>query len=181
MGEIREPSVAGTFYPRNPDVLKSDIETYLSKVRPADIPGDIRGLLSPHAGYMYSGPTAAYGYKAVAGRRYDTVIILAPSHRSFFIGAAVQDTGAYKTPLGLVDIDEDLADALVKAGDLVHADAKMHRGEHSIEVQIPFLQTVLPQGFRIVPLIMGSAQDPYGSMESERRFARRSRAGKGNT
>ena len=108
MGEIREPSVAGTFYPRNPDVLKSDIETYLSKVRPADIPGDIRGLISPHAGYMYSGPTAAYGYKAVAGRHYDTVIILAPSHRSFFIGAAVQDTGAYKTPLGLVDIDEDL-------------------------------------------------------------------------
>ncbi len=164
MGEIREPSVAGTFYPRNPDVLKADIETYLGKVPPADIDGDIRGLISPHAGYMYSGPTAAYGYKALDGRRYDTVIILAPSHRSFFIGAAVQGTGAYKTPLGLVDIDADLADALMKAGDLVHADAKMHRGEHSIEVQVPFLQCVLPD-FKIVPLIMGSAQDPQGSID----------------
>jgi hypothetical protein len=164
MGEIREPAVAGTFYPRNPEVLKADIEGYLAEVPPAEIVGDIRGLISPHAGYMYSGPTAAYGYRALSGRGYDTVIILAPSHRSFFIGAAVQGTGAYKTPLGLVDIDADLADALIKTGDLVHEDAKMHRGEHSIEVQIPFLQCVL-RDFRIVPLIMGSAQDPRGSIE----------------
>ncbi|MGA3173721.1 MAG: AmmeMemoRadiSam system protein B [Syntrophorhabdales bacterium] len=164
MDEIREPSVSGTFYPRNADVLRADIETFLGKVPPANIPGDIRGLISPHAGYMYSGQTAAYGYKALAGRHYDTVVIVAPSHHSFFIGAAAQDKGAYKTPLGTVEVDTELAQDLVKAGGAVHADPKVHRGEHSIEVQIPFLQCVL-RDFRIVPLIMGSAQDADGSLE----------------
>jgi len=162
MGEIREAAVSGTFYPGNPDALKADIEGYLSKVPPDKIAGEIVGLVSPHAGYMYSGQTAAYGYKALAGRRYDTVVILAPSHRSFFLGAAVQHEGAYRTPLGLVPIDEGLARALM-TGDTVHEDARMHRGEHAIEVQLPFLQSVLPP-FKLVPLIMGNGQDPESSI-----------------
>ena len=109
MSEIREPSVSGSFYPSNPDVLRADIEGYLAKVPAQDLAGDIRGLVSPHAGYMYSGQTAAYGYKALSGRHYDTVIILAPSHQSFFVGAAVQEAGGYRTPLGVVEIDEALA------------------------------------------------------------------------
>ena len=159
MSEIREPSVSGSFYPSNPDVLRADIEGYLAKVPAQDVAGDIRGLVSPHAGYMYSGPTAAYGYKALSGRHYDTVIILAPSHQSFFVGAAVQEAGGYRTPLGVVEIDEALAGELSRSEDIVHVDPKMHRREHAIEVQIPFLQCVLAD-FRIVPLIMGSCPGP---------------------
>jgi hypothetical protein len=158
MGATREPAVAGTFYPSNPEVLKADIDGYLSKATLDEPSVNIVGLITPHAGYMYSGQTAAYGYKAVSGSHYDTVIIVAPSHQSFFFGAALQDKGAYKTPLGIVPIDEDLAGELVGKGDVVHAEPRIHRGEHSIEVQIPFLQTVL-EDFRIVPLIMGMSQD----------------------
>ena len=163
MGEIREAAVSGTFYPGNPDVLRADIAGYLSKVPPGKAAGEVVGLIAPHAGYMYSGQTAAYGYKALAGSRYDTVIILAPSHRSFFVGAAVQHEGAYRTPLGLVPIDEGLARALMGAGDMVHGDSRVHQGEHAVEVQLPFLQSMLP-AFKIVPLIMGDGQDPESSL-----------------
>jgi hypothetical protein len=164
MGVIREPAVSGAFYPNNPDVLRKDIGEYLGKVPASDLSGDIRGLVAPHAGYMYSGQTAAYGYKALSGRQYDTVVILAPSHRSLFAGAAVQADGGYKTPLGLVEIDEALAGDLARNENMVHVDPKMHRSEHAIEVQIPFLQCVL-RDFRIVPLIMGAGQDPQSSLE----------------
>ena len=164
MDGIREPAVSGTFYPSNPDVLRSDIEGYLSKVSNQKIPGYIAGLISPHAGYMYSGQTAAYGYKALSGAHYDTVVVIAPSHQSFFLGAAVYDKGAFRTPLGLVPIDEELSAELVEKGGSVHADVRVHRGEHAIEVQIPFLQTVLGR-FKLVPLIMGTSQDPHSSAE----------------
>ena len=164
MTTIREPSVMGSFYPANPEVLKADIEEYLKKAA-VEVESDaIVGLVSPHAGYMYSGQTAAHGYKAVSGAHYDTVIIVAPSHQSFFYGAAVQEKGGYRTPLGVVSIDEDLAARLVKKGEMVHADDRVHRGEHAVEVQIPFLQTVLDQ-FMIVPLVMGMSQDTGYSMQ----------------
>ena len=89
MGDVREPAVSGTFYPNNPRVLRKDVEEYLDKVPQDDIHGSIMGLISPHAGYMYSGQTAAYGYKMLSGRSYDTVIVIAPSHRASFAGAAV--------------------------------------------------------------------------------------------
>ena len=164
MSDIREPAVSGAFYPNNPDVLRADIEEYLGKVPALDLSGDILGLVAPHAGYMYSGPTAAYGYKALSGRHYDTVVILAPSHQSFFLGAAVQAEGGYRTPLGVVEIDEALAGDLARNEDMVHVNPKVHRKEHAIEVQIPFLQYVL-RDFRIVPLILGASQDPQGSLE----------------
>jgi MEMO1 family protein len=162
MDGTREPAVSGTFYPSNPDVLRSDIAGYLSKVPDEKLPGRISGLISPHAGYMYSGQTAAYGYKALIGAHYDTVIVVAPSHQSFFLGAALYDKGAFRTPLGLVPIDEELSGELIKKGDAVHADDRAHRGEHAIEVQLPFLQTALGE-FKLVPLIMGTSQDPDSS------------------
>ena len=164
MDGIREPAVSGTFYPSNPDVLRSDIDGYLSKVPDEKFPGNISGLISPHAGYMYSGQTAAYGYKALLGAHYDTVIVVAPSHQSFFLGTAVYDKGAFRTPLGLVPIDEELSDELIKKGEAVHADTRAHHGEHAIEVQLPFLQTVLGE-FKLVPLIMGTSQDPDSSRQ----------------
>ena len=106
MDGIREPAVSGTFYPGNQGVLRADVVGYLSKVRLHEPESAVIGLISPHAGYMYSGQTAAYGYKAISGKSFDTVIIVAPSHQSFFLGTAVQEKGGYRTPMGVVPIDE---------------------------------------------------------------------------
>ena len=158
---IREPAVSGTFYASNADLLKADIDGYLKKATPEKIDGRIMGLVSPHAGYMYSGQTAAYGFKALVGSHYDTVIVVAPSHQNFFYGGAIQDKGGYRTPLGIVDIDEAFCQRLIDRGEgLIHSDPRTHKGEHAIEVQIPFLQTVL-NDFKIVPVIQGTSQDTH--------------------
>lgn len=155
MSLIREPAVSGSFYPDSPTVLKKTIETYLQNAKIEQMEGEPKGLVSPHAGYMYSGQVAAYGYKALMGKNYDTVIILAPSHRVYFEGLAVMEKGAYKTPLGIVPIDEDLVSKILRLGsELFLSNFSTHLGEHSVEVQIPFLQMVFGD-FRIVPLIMG--------------------------
>jgi MEMO1 family protein len=159
MDMIRQPAVSGTFYASNPDVLKADINDYLAKASSEKIDGKIRGLISPHAGYMYSGQTAAHGYKTLIGSHYDTVIIVAPSHQSFFYGGAIQDKGGYSTPFGVTDIDQEFTSRLIEiGGELIVSDPKVHKDEHSIEVQIPFLQTVLKE-FKLVPLIQGMSQD----------------------
>lgn len=157
MSLIREPSASGMFYPGNPKTLKRDIEKYLGEAVFDPIAGNIVGIISPHAGYMYSGPVAAYGYKAIAGRAYDTVIVIAPSHRKYFEGAAVIEEGGYKTPLGIVEVDEETAGMILKKSTAVQSNIDAHKEEHSLEVQIPFLQMVL-KDFKLVPLIMG-AQD----------------------
>jgi hypothetical protein len=154
---IREPAASGMFYPANPRALTRDIELYLDQASPVEIKGGIKGLIAPHAGYMYSGAVAAWGYKVLSKRTFDTVIIIAPSHRSHFEGAALQDKGGYRMPLGIVQIDEEFSSELLKKSGVVQSNFYAHQGEHSLEVQLPFLQVVLKE-FRIVPLIMG-AQD----------------------
>jgi MEMO1 family protein len=154
---IREPAASGTFYPANPKALARDVELYLEQAAPEEIEGEIKGLIVPHAGYVYSGSVAAWGYKVLLKRTYDTVILIAPSHRSHFERVAVQEQGGYRMPLGIVDVDEEFAAALLKRSSVVQSNVHAHQGEHSLEVQLPFLQVVLKK-FRIVPLIMG-AQD----------------------
>lgn len=155
---IREPAVSGMFYPGSPKALAGDIKEYLGRASVEAIEGDIIGLISPHAGYIYSGSVAAHGYKALLGRTYDTVIVLAPSHRQYFEGAALQTRDGYRTPLGVVPVDEPLAAELLARLSVVQSNAKAHEGEHSLEVQVPFLQYVLKE-FRLLPLIIG-AYDP---------------------
>ena len=116
-------------------------------------------MISPHAGYVYSGPIAAYGYKALQGKAYDTVIIIAPSHRAYFEGAAIQDKGGYRTPLGTIRIDEEISAKILNEDQFIHADIKAHAWEHSLEVQLPFLQYVL-KDFLLIPLIMGIQDMP---------------------
>ena len=154
MSYTREPAVSGTFYPDDPKTLKRDVEGYLANAVFENVGGPIIGLISPHAGFMYSGPVAAYGYKAVQGSSYDTVVVIAPSHRAYFEGAAIQDKGGYKTPLGVIAIDEEIADAILRESGDVTSDTRPHTMEHSLEVQLPFLQVVL-KTFKLVPLIMG--------------------------
>ncbi len=152
---IREPAVSGMFYPADPEALRTDIEVYLRQASPEPVRGEVKGMISPHAGYVYSGAVAAWGYKGLHKQGYDTVIIIAPSHKSYFDGAALQDRGGYKTPLGVVDIDEEFASELLKEKRVVQSNSRVHQGEHSLEVQLPFLQVVL-KDFRLVPLVMGT-------------------------
>jgi AmmeMemoRadiSam system protein B len=154
---IREPAASGMFYPANPKALARDVELYLEQASPPEIKGEIKGLIAPHAGYIYSGSVAAWGYKVLMHRSYDTVIVIAPSHRSHFEAVAIQEEGGYSMPLGIVKIDEEFAAALLKRSGAVQSNSHAHQGEHSLEVQLPFLQVLL-KDFRLVPLIMG-AQD----------------------
>jgi AmmeMemoRadiSam system protein B/AmmeMemoRadiSam system protein A len=157
----RPPMVAGAFYPSNPDSLKSMIGGLLDTAKPAKLAGrKIIGLVAPHAGYAYSGFTAGKVYKELIGRKYDAIIIVAPSHQESFQGASVFSGDAYVTPLGVVEVDKVLAKSISSHNDLLKYSLAGHgwtngKSEHSIEVQLPFLQTVLP-GTPIVPIIMGS-------------------------
>jgi MEMO1 family protein len=154
MNFVREPAVSGMFYPDNPTKLRKDIESYLKHVHIADLEENVVGIISPHAGYMYSGQVAAYGFRMIAGKQYDTVILIGPSHKAYFEGVALWDRGSFKTPLGGIDIDEEIAREMVNIGGVIKPNMDTHRGEHSLEVQLPFLQSVLDD-FKIIPLIMG--------------------------
>jgi len=153
-GSIRIPQFAGVFYPGNPAVLASTVDSMIAL---ATVPSDVgrpAALISPHAGYIYSGPTAAYGYKLLKGLDYSTIIIIGPSHRVGFDGCAVYNEGKWRTPLGDVEIDAELADRLCNESSAIYPGTEEHRQEHSIEVQVPFLQRVLGR-FKIVPIEMG--------------------------
>jgi hypothetical protein len=153
--EIRKSVIAGTWYPGNPSTLTGDIRRYLEKVPEQAVGGPVVALVSPHAGYVYSGQIAAHGYRLVEGRRYDAVVVIGPSHRVLFRGASIWPSGGYETPLGVVRIDRDLAGAILGADPVLNSDRKPHAAEHSVEIQLPFLQVVLGT-FSFVPVVMGT-------------------------
>ncbi|HYU44124.1 MAG TPA: AmmeMemoRadiSam system protein B [Vicinamibacteria bacterium] len=155
MAAIRKPAVAGTWYPGDRASLVSEVEGYLADVVPVEVPGRLVALISPHAGLRYSGPVAAHAYARLRGRRDLTAVIVGPSHRMAFAGVSVYAHGAFGTPLGEIPIDEALAQALLAADDVMLDEPSPHRDEHSLEMQLPFLQHLVP-GLRIVPLLMGS-------------------------
>ena len=153
--EIRKSVIAGTWYPGDPSTLAGDIRRYLEKVPAQAVGGPVVGLVSPHAGYAYSGQIAAHGYRLVEGRRYDAVVVIGPSHRVLFRGASVWPSGGYETPLGVVPVDSELAGAILGADPVLNSDRKPHAAEHSVEIQLPFLQVVLGT-FAFVPVVMGT-------------------------
>ena len=151
-GEVREPQVAGGFYPADPQELDQMIKGFLSNVRNSPrVEGPVAAIIVPHAGYVYSGQVAAYAYKQIVDLDVDTVIILGPFHRALFEGISVWPLGTWKTPLGEVPVDTELATAILKQSDKFRFIPQAHMGEHSIEVQLPFLQEVLKK-FKIVPI-----------------------------
>lgn len=149
------PAVAGQFYPDNKKELSAMIDAFLASVGPEKKLGDVLGLILPHAGYLFSGKVAAFGYKTIAGRKCDTVIIIGDSHCEYFDGVAVWPEGFWETPLGKVEIDKDLAGKILSYSGRFLVRDSAHLFEHSIEVHLPFLQKVLP-GSKILPLIFGS-------------------------
>ena len=161
MKEIREPAVAGMFYPDKPDLLSSDVKKYLENAKKEKIEGEIIALLSPHAGYMYSGQVAAYAYKLIEGKDLDSVVMIAPSHQALFKGASLYDRGGFRTPLGVVPIDVELSKKLMERRKEIQFLPEAHVQEHSLEVQIPFLQ-IVSKSFKLVPIVM----EPYWSWET---------------
>lgn len=160
MKKIRPPHVAGYFYPADPETLRNDIQKMLSQAKLEKSFGRIVGIVSPHAGYMYSGKTAAYAYNALKGKNYKTAIVISPSHAEYFPGISVYDGEGYETPLGIVEIDEEKANKLVEGSKLIFRGINGHRREHALEVQIPFLQSVL-DNFKIVPVVMGDQSSVF--------------------
>lgn len=150
---IREPAVAGQFYPGDKKTLSSTLDTFFNNTPTQKISGKIIGMAVPHAGYPYSGPTAAYCYKAIAGKDIKTVIMLGPTHRAYFEGIAVYGEGTWKTPLGEVMVDESLAQSIIKQNPIIKNMPEVHKEEHSLEVQVPFLQKTL-NNFKIVPIML---------------------------
>lgn len=164
---IRKAHGAGTFYPGQPEELGKMIDDFLARVPEREsLKGEIVALIVPHAGYIYSGQVAAHAYKLIAGQKFSTVILIGPYHQDFFSGASVWSSGSWVTPLGRVSVNSVLAKAILKASNLFRFDPKAHLTEHSLEVQIPFLQRVL-KNFTLVPI---AVTDPLA--ENRRLLAR---------
>jgi len=153
-GKVREPAVAGQFYPEDASELAKTVKHYLE--RGAKPSGDKPvAILAPHAGYVYSGQTAADAFKQAAGHSYNLVIVLGTNHTAFGFNRISVYPGDYKTPLGIAETDRDTAKALTASGSDFVFDESLHFREHSIEVQIPFIQTLFPNA-KIVPLVVGT-------------------------
>jgi len=171
--KVRKPCQAGVFYPRSKEELIAEIERcFLHSLGPGRLPETpvhaprrIIGVISPHAGYMYSGPVAAFSYKALAeDGEPKTAIILGPNHTGMGSGVSVMAEGEWETPMGRVKIDSEAVDTIVKASNIVDVDDEAHILEHSIEVQLPFLQYIYDGRIEIVPICI-MMQDMETSVE----------------
>jgi hypothetical protein len=150
--EVRPAVVAGRFYPDSPQVLRETVDELLAQAAPSGPAPS--ALISPHAGYVYSGHVAAAAFKPAAGIAYDAVIVLGTNHTDPLAqGCAIWERGAFRTPLGDVPVDADLAQALLAAHECLMVNRRGHVDEHSIEVQLPFLQRVQP-GKPFVPIVV---------------------------
>jgi len=156
----RKEAARGMFYPYDKNEILNLINKFLKEAKIPKIKGEIVGGIVPHAGYIYSGPVAGYVYKAIEGRKFDTVILIGPSHHVGFKGCAIDINDYWNSPLGRVNLDKDLIKKLID-GKRIFFDEVPHLKEHSLEVQIPFLQRVLKNGFKIVPIVMGQDTDSW--------------------
>lgn len=159
--KLRRPVVAGSFYEGNAEALKAQVESCFSsgfgpgKVPAVDSSGPRRvlGLVCPHAGYVYSGSVAANGFSALAADGVpETVVVLGPNHTGYGSGLAVMREGVWRTPLGDVAVDGEVADAILQETSVLDVDDVAFSQEHSVEVQLPFLQFLYGDKFRFVPI-----------------------------
>ena len=154
MENVRTPHVAGYFYPSDPLKLREEINLLLELTKPEKEIKNIFGIVSPHAGYPYSGKTAAYVYNLIKGKKYKRIVIISPSHSEYFPGTSVFSGDAYETPLGIIEVDKEFRGRLITGSRTIYKGVEGHRKEHALEVQLPFIQSVLSD-FKIVPIVMG--------------------------
>jgi len=153
--KIRPPMVAGMFYPEKKITLEREVAMYLESGPEKKINGNVIGLIVPHAGYLYSGGVAARAYRNIINKDIDIVVVISPSHREYFTECSIFNGFAYSTPLGEIPIDAEVAQQLAKTHPNIIISEKGHRyDEHSLEVQLPFLQKVL-NSFKLIPVVMG--------------------------
>lgn len=153
---MQPSSLAGKWYVASPDVLRSEINHYLSKAEDLHLP-EVCGLILPHAGYQYSGQTAAKAVRQLAGRSYQRVIVLGPSHCVSMPGfCSVPDATHYETPLGITPLDTAAIKTLCSS-DYFHQVPVAHQQEHSVQIELPMLQTAL-RDFKLVPVVVGELQ-----------------------
>ncbi len=154
--DIRRSVIAGTWYPGTKAELARTVDGFLANVKKEELGGELMGLIAPHAGYVYSGQVAAYAYKQLEGLDFPIVAVVSPVHRMFVGRYAVTAKRYYETPLGLVEVDGELVDALDEAVGLNRVERD---DEHSLEIQLPFLQRVLGR-FKLLPVMMGDQSLP---------------------
>jgi AmmeMemoRadiSam system protein B/AmmeMemoRadiSam system protein A len=164
---VFEPQVAGAFYPAEPAALRKQIRRYLDEAAQAgrSAPGDLMGIIVPHAGYPYSGPVAAFAFQAAAAKPYRRVVVLGPAHRQLYPHPALLDAPAYRTPLGDIPIDREGVEALAATG-AAEIDPRRFYNEHALEVELPFLQVALGD-FVLVPIMISQP-----SLENARKLAK---------
>jgi hypothetical protein len=161
MAKVRHPCQAGAFYEGTAESLSRQIEScFLNKLGPERLPEVVKagprqiiGLICPHAGYMFSGPVAAHAYYQLAlDGKPDLVVLFGPNHTGYGSALATMNEGVWRTPLGDVEVDKEAADQIVNEARIVDVDESAHETEHSIEVQLPFLQYLYGSSFKIVPI-----------------------------
>ncbi len=154
---MRLPAVSGSFYPNDPQALRDRVGGCLSKVQQERCYPGVRGIICPHAGYIFSGDTAAYGFHQVQKSPFKTVIIVGPSHYEAFEIASVDGEDAYQTPLGTIPINQTVSKKIRNSHPLLAYRPSVHTPEHSVEMELPFLQSMWPEGsFTVVPVIIGT-------------------------
>jgi len=152
--QVRRSPIAGTWYPGQPNILTQTIRELIDGNESIEESRELVGLICPHAGLRYSGPIAAAGYRLLEGSRFDTAVLVGPSHYEHFTGASVFLRGAFETPLGRIGVDESLATAIEARDSEICFIAEAHDREHCLEMQVPFLQVLNPE-ISIVPIVIG--------------------------
>jgi hypothetical protein len=160
--KIRKPYVANAFYAGNKSELQTQITScFTHRLGPGSVPKPVDGekkiigFVAPHAGYVYSGPIAAHGYAALASDGApDAIVVLGPNHTGHGSGVSIATKGSWETPLGIVSIDNTLAEQIRKACNIIDEDERAHISEHSIEVQLPFIQFLYGDAVKFVPICM---------------------------
>ncbi len=156
VGGIRRPAVAGAFYPGNPAQLQAAVTAYLEAASPPRLHGKVRAVIAPHAGYIYSGPIAGYSFRALAPLPDDaTVYLMGPAHYTPVQEVALGAFRAMETPLGPVAVDAERVRSLAENSPCLIVQNDTHLPEHSLEVELPFLQAIASTDFRIVPMLFG--------------------------
>jgi MEMO1 family protein len=160
MSQLRQPYAAGYFYPADKYKLKEQIDWLLKIGHKETSYNNISGLIAPHAGYIYSGRTAAFAYNTIKDRNYKSIIIISPSHKEYFPGISIYNGDGYVTPLGEININKEIVDLLTNESKNIFKGMEGHREEHGIEVHLPFLQFLL-NDFQLVPIVMGDQSKIY--------------------
>ncbi|MFH1523326.1 MAG: AmmeMemoRadiSam system protein B [Patescibacteria group bacterium] len=171
---IRPAMTAGQYYPGEASRLEFKIDNYLKSTSPTHplTPSQegnmVKAIIVPHAGYDFSGQVAAYGYKLLEGKKINTVVIICNSHASYFKGTAVDEHDAWQTPLGLVEVDQELSKKFVDNYDSINFNSEpFNEPDQTLEVQVPFLQTVIKNDFKILPIFFGN-EDPSPTLPLQR-------------